>query len=311
MRVAYVGNFVPPHSTESDVAWTLGDMGHEVVILQESTLEWASLPSLTEGADLMLWTRTAGFDPPDHDLQRKAVESVECPTVGFHLDRWWGLARESTERGPADPDPSPFFSLDYLFTADGGHDEEWRQIGANHYWSPPGIARKNLERGRFRRHLWADVGFVGNLRRYGHAEWAPYRAELYRYLSRRFRRFRVWEGGVRGQMLADVYASVSVLVGDSCLVGSRGRYWSDRIPETLGRGGFLIHPEVEGFRDSYPEGTLVTYQLGDFDGLGDLIQSYLDDPEERQMVSEVGMGWVADHHTYTHRMERLLAIVMG
>lgn len=251
MNVAYVGNFGPPHSTESDVAWTLEDMGHQVTRIQESELDWSTLPRLVDGADLMLWTRTAGFDPVSRDTQRQALKELDCPSVGFHLDRWWGLEREWAEGGPLDSDPSPFFSLDWLFTADGGHDSEWERLGANHIWSPPAIARRNLGRGRFRRHLFAEAGFVGNLRGYAHPEWGPYRRQLWERLYR-LPKFRIWEGGVRGQLLADIYASVSVLVGDSCLAGGIDHYWSDRIPETLGRGGFLIHPEVEGLSEAFP-----------------------------------------------------------
>lgn len=312
MKIAYCGNFLPEFSTESDLRWTLQDMGHQVEAIQESGLEWKNLPTLTEGCELFFWTRTAGFDPPDFDVQRNALGSLDMPTVGVHLDRWWGLRRESTEHGPADPDASPFFFLDYLFTADGGHDEEWRSIGANHFWMPPAIAKRNAYVGIRKSELWAEVGFVGNIRRYGHEEWAPYRQELYKYLSLNFRRFRIWEGGVRGQMLADVYASVDVLIGDSCLAGGATRYFSDRTPECLGRGGFLIHPWVEGVHpELYPEGTLVTYTLGDFDQLGSLVNQYLADPEERAVIAEVGRGWVNDYHLYHHRMEQIFEVLRG
>lgn len=308
MRIAYVGNFGPPFSTESDIRWTLEDMGHSVLALQESTLEWDHLPRLVEGCDLFMWTRTAGFDPPDPECQRRAIEAIEVPTVGFHLDRWWGLRRESTERGPASPDPSPFFHLDYLFTSDGGHEREWKEVGANHFWSPPAIARRNGIVGRFRRHLWAEVGFVGNLRHYAHDEWGPYRRELYRRLST-LPKFRLWESGARGQLLADIYASVTVVIGDSCLAGGATHYYSDRIPETLGRSGFLLHPEVEGLRDQFPEGTLITYRLGDWEQLFELIAYYVAHPEEARITAEVGRGWVLDHHLYEHRLARIFEVL--
>lgn len=285
-------------------------MGHQVLPIQESNLEWAKLPGMVEGFDLFAWTRTAGFDPPDEQAQRMAVRQIGemMPTVGFHLDRWWGLHREANERGPASENPTPFFNLAYLFTADGGHDDEWRSIGANHYWSPPGVAKKNAVTGVYRRHLWAEVGFVGNLRNYGHAEWQPYRKELYRRLTK-LRKFRIWEGGVRGQMLADLYASVNILIGDSCLAGGATHYWSDRIPETLGRAGFLIHPEVEGLAEEFPAEVLPTYPVGDFDQLLELVAHYLDDRELVREIGETAQWWVREHHTYHHRWQRILEIV--
>jgi hypothetical protein len=231
------------------------------------------------------------------------------PTVGFHLDRWIGLNREG------DISRSPFFKLDYLFTADGGHDLAWKEYGVNHYWSPPAILSDEAKRvGVYRKDFAADVGFVGNLRRYGHPEWGPYRLRLYKFLARTYgSRFRLWEGGIRGQDLADLYASVKVLVGDSCLAGNAKFYWSDRVPETLGRGGFLIHPEVEGLREQHPG--LATYALGDLDGSGWgslkwKIDRALEEEQERRDNAIAQSQHVLANHLYEHRMERILATVL-
>lgn len=290
----------------------LRNLGHEVIPILEKGLNWSILPQLIEGADLFLWTRTAGFDPADRQEQGRIIKGLGIPTVGFHLDRWWGLTRESKpeDHGPKSPDPSPFFFLDYLFTADGGHDDEWKSIGANHYWSPPAILSDEAKRvGRFRQDYAVDVGFVGSLRRYGHPEWGPYRLKLYRFLAKTYGgRFRLWEGGIRGQDLADLYASVKVLVGDSCLAGNSRRYWSDRSPECAGRGGFLIHPETEGYVEAFP--FIPTYPLGDFDQLRLQIDYYLEHEEQRRYLAEMGRLHVKGNHLYEHRMERILVTVL-
>ena len=156
----------------------------------------------------------------------------------------------------------------------------------------------------------ADIAFVGNLVSYGHVEWQWYRRQLYKYLSTRYRRnrFRVFPSGrddaVRGKDLQDLYASAKVVIGDSCLAGGIERYWSDRIPETCGRGGFLIHPDVVGLVGEYPH--LVTYPLDHFTELGALIDRYLGDDGERCRVADVNREWVLEGHTYQHRMVRLI-----
>lgn len=302
--VAYCGNFDAPHSTETHVAKALENLGHTVVRLPEQRMDWATLPDQVDGADLFLWTRTAGFDPADLEGQANALKRISVPTVGFHLDRWVGLNREG------DVFRSPFFRCDYLFTADGGHDGFWRDAGINHHWSPPGILSDEAKRvGQYRQEYAADVGFVGNLRRYGHPEWGPYRYSLFKFLVRTYgKRFKLWEGGIRGQDLADLYASVKVLVGDSCLAGGAKFYWSDRIPETLGRGGFLFHPEVEGLDEQHPN--LATYPLGDFDYLRRWIDYYLDHEDARLKLAVEYRQHVLAHHTYEHRLTRLLEIVL-
>lgn len=325
MRIVYVGNFIPSHSTENHVRQALTNLGHSVFVVQESDCLWDALPDACKLADLFLWTRTAGYDPPDRDRQRLAIKAIPVPTVGFHLDRWWGLKRESNEGGPASSDPSPFFAVDYLFTADGGHADRWQEYGINHYWSPPGILSSECELGTWRKDYAADVGFVGNLRRYGHLEWQGYRQALLRFLATVYRgRFKLWEGGIRGRDLADLYQSVKILIGDSCLAGngptlpggSRGgatHYCSDRIPETLGRGGFLIHPRVEGITNHvYREGEhLAAFDLGDFDQLRRKIDFYLNDERERLLMVERGRQHVLSLHTYESRLAEILSIVQG
>ena len=82
-----------------------------------------------------------------------------------------------------------------------------------------------------------------------------HRSRLVKWLRKNYdRQVKFWpepnQHAVRGDDLTDLYASVKVVVGDSCLVpkpdGSpMTHYCSDRIPETLGRGGLLLHPVVE------------------------------------------------------------------
>ena len=280
----------------------------EVVQLQESGYDWTNLKQDTQGADFMLWTRTAGYDPTDMDGQWLAVKSLGIPTVGYHLDRFWGILGDGRQHAI---NRSPFFHQDLVCTADGGHQQEWGDAGVNHRWYPPAVLREEAQVGEPSDRWRADVAFVGNLVSYGHVEWQSYRRSLYKYLSTKYRRnrFRVFPAGrepaIRGKDLQDLYASVKVVVGDSCLAGGIERYWSDRIPETCGRGGFLIHPEVVGLAGEYPH--LVTYPLENFAVLGGLIDRYLADDEERGRVATLNRQHVLDGHTYQHRMIRLIA----
>lgn len=89
-------------------------------------------------------------------------------------------------------------------------------------------------------------------------------------------------------------------------------YASDRVPETLGRGGFLIHPAVEGVTDGshFTDGThLVTWPLGDWDGLDDKIRYYLEHDTARRRIAAAGREHVLSHHTYSVRVRQLAALV--
>jgi spore maturation protein CgeB len=84
------------------------------------------------------------------------------------------------------------------------------------------------------------------------------------------------------------------------------------VPETVGRGGLLIHPAVDGVTDGtlYTDREhLVTYPLGDFDEMLRLVDHYLEHETEREAIRAAGRAHVAAHHTYRHRMEAVLAAV--
>lgn len=313
MQVSYVGNFDPSWSTENHIARALENLGHTVQRIPEQRLEWLDLPTIVTG-DFLLWTRTGGFDPPDHQRQIDAVKAVKVPVIGYHLDRWWGLNREATERGPAAPDASPWFwATDFICTADGGHDWKWKELGIKHYWFPPAILSDETDPGTYSPpHRGVDVAFVGNLQNYGHTEWAPYRRQLYSVLKAKYgNSFQVYprrgQKQVRGRHLADLYATVPVLIGDSCLVGEPERYWSDRIPETTGRGGYLIHPFVEGLQEQHPD--LMTYPLGDFERLTKMVDAALEDSELRQVMARRNCIHTKINHTYEVRMQRLISLL--
>lgn len=315
-RLAYIGNFSPAHSTENHVARSFEADGHEVIRIQEN--EPGAFPCVAEeatrqGVDLVLWTRT-GWDPRVPEGEQldalQALDQAGMPTVGFHLDRWWGLDREHQVLD------EPFFRSSLVITADGGHDQQWVDAGVNHAWLPPGVFHEEAEQlGQRRARFLSDVAFVGSWRHY-HPEWA-YRLELVSWLRQTFRsRARFWPHGaaVRGADLADLYASVKVIVGDSCLAPAVDgtpitRYWSDRIPESLGRGGFLIHPWVEGIDDHYVDGEhLRLYPLGDWAELRRLIVHYLRHDDERQRIATAGRAHVLEHHTYRTRARQILEL---
>lgn len=305
-----MGNFGPEHSTENHVRQALLNVGHSVVPYQEDELgSFKRLGDDVEAGsvDLVLWTRTWGADvvsPVDALGMLARCETAGVATVGYHLDRWWGLDREQQVRD------EPYFRCAMNVTADGGHDDEWAAAGVNHVWFPPAVLDAETRRvGTFQSRLASDVAFVGTWKHY-HAEW-PYRRELVLWLRKTYgRQFRVWERGVRGQNLADLYRSASVIVGDSCLAGGVTRYWSDRIPETLGRGGVLIHPLVDGLEAEFTPGThFAAYELGRFDQLKEQIDSLLADSGRRAHLSAAGRTHVRVAHTYEVRMRALVELL--
>lgn len=268
------------------------------------------VPAAAAEHDLFLWTQTyplaeAGGTIGERQAMLEGLRSAGIPSAGFHLDRWWGLDRETQiER-------EPFFKVDVLFTADGGHDDRWAEHDITHVWSPPAVYHAECEPVEALPRYASDLAFVGSWRGAYHPEW-KHRHALINHLRRRYgRRAVMWPRvagqPVRGKALAHLYASVKILIGDSCLVGAPSRYFSDRIPETLGRGGFLLHPYVEGIDHLYTDGKhLRFWPLGDWDELDRLVAYYLEHEDERREIAAEGRRHVLEFHTYRHRMQTML-----
>ncbi len=210
-----------------------------------------------------------------------------------------------------------------VFTTDGDHEAEWAAAGINHHWLPPGVLAVECYdappapewAGRW------DVAFVGSApgpdgRGTYHPEWA-HRAEMVEHLRDWYgeRFVHVGNGGdmannldrpnLRGDDLNRFYASVAITVGDSCLVSEDGSYWSDRVPETWGRGGFLIHPYVRKLSEMFLD-ELPGWHLGDWALLHSAIDRALSLPDAREKTRWRIAAEVRARHTYTNRVQTIL-----
>ncbi len=311
LRLAYVGNFEPRHSTETHIARTLEeDLGHQVLRLQESTVHTNDILADTKNfeADLFLYTRTWGFTGGDGHQLLADLAAANIPTASYHLDLYWGISRE---KGIVN---DPFWRTKYVFTPDGASDDRFREIGINHFYIKPGVFRAECVSGTSRDTFRSKVGFVGSLDTY-HPEWLPYRKQLKHWLIDNYGGdFRHWPAdrpAIRNEDLNDLYASVDVVVGDSLCVGfNRQYYWSDRLYETLGRGGFLIHPYIRGIEEEFSDGeNIVLFTFNDWDGLKEKIDFYLEHEPARRAIQERGQAYVRENCTYTNRLKQALEII--
>lgn len=312
VNIAYAGNFDPPSSTENEIRRALSDaLGHDVWLCQEGQPDrWAELTERVHEFDVILWTRTADLAKriPHADQRRMLTRARRAgvPTCSVHLDRWWGLREHGREDSVWS---EPFFRCEHFFSTDGAHDVEWATAGVNHHWMPPGVSEFECVPGTPRDEWRSDIGFLGSWRHY-HGE-HTHRRELVEWLRATYGdRVRFFpepgEPGIRGDDLRDLIASVKVWVGDSCLApradgGPMVRYWSDRVPEITGRGGFLLHPYVGGLEDQHP--SVMTWPMGDFSRLRDLIDRYTLDDVRRIGLAEAQRSETLKWHTYTLHLD--------
>lgn len=301
MRVAFLGNFKVPYTSENDYLWTMRErLGFDVVTLQEGEITAGEIEAAATSADVFLWVHTHGWETPGMGDVLDRLDARGVITAGYHLDLYMGLQRW---QGYTAHD---YFRVRHFFTVDKLM-ADWLNANtptAGHFLRPGVVERDCYAEPADLTH---GIVFVG-CRRY-HPEW-PYREKLVGWLHSAYGdRFEHWgphgKGLVRGADLNRLYASTKVVVGDTLCPGFDYPYYqSDRAYETLGRGGFLVHPRIAGME--LEDGKhLALYDYGDFDGLRATIDHYLAADEEREAIRRQGHTKVKADCTYTHRLRSL------
>lgn len=307
LTISFLGNFNVPYSSESHHAATLESMGHKIVRLQEGVHTSDTIYQRALRSDLFIWIHTHGWETQGKMSMTEVLHQLKAqgvPSMTYHLDLWLGLRRQrELSNFPAYKD------IDYFFTVDSRM-ADWfnTKTKVKGIYLPAGVF--DQEAVYTPQTLTKDVIFVGS-KRY-HAEW-PYRPKLLEWLKRTYgKRFEHWGGDglglKRGQDLNDLYASSKVVVGDTLCIGFKyPDYWSDRVYETLGRGGFIIHPHVAGMEREFKDGEhLVFYNYNNFRQLKEKIDYYLENDEARERIRLAGHQFVKENYTYKHRWQYIL-----
>lgn len=301
-RVVFLGNFGPVFSTESHHSWTwTNELGWEVTKLQEGRATTDEILRNCRGAQLVQITHTHGWQTlgtitPEVMLAK--IKEMGLPTFSYHLDLYFGL--DTLDKRESRVGQHWSWKVDHFFSTDGAHEEEYKKRGVNHHWLPPAVVSYGCHKGIVQAAQASDIGFLGSISY--HPEYV-FRTRMVEALRKRYgNRFRTY-AGMREEPLNNVCASVRVLIGDHCFAGLP-RYWSDRLPEQCGRGGFLLYPQTEGM--TIPTATYKPQDIGD---LIHKIDYYLEHEDERVAIRDKAFEHVKNNDTYTHRLKAVLRII--
>lgn len=284
MRIAYIGNFGKMWDEEY-IAQAFENISHDVGRITERDPK--IIQQLVDyKPDIILWAK---LNTPKAKEIINWAKFNRVTTVCWVWDLYWGYTRQYLLN-------SPMFKADYVFTTDGGHDDDWKKIGVNHDVVRQGIRKEECHIDSKIKNY--DVVFVGTYNQNNKE-----RNEILDKIAEDFD-FH-WFGKdnadeIRGPKLNRLYGKSKIVVGDSVYSPN---YWSNRVVETLGRGGFLIHVEVPGIKEEYPY--LVTYKRGDYQDLKNKISHYIQNPEEREEIIRKNYEWVRDNHTVEHKVKEL------
>jgi hypothetical protein len=308
MKITFLGNFQVDYSSETHHKKSLESLGHQVVPLQETQAGSETILDEAMSSDMFIWVHTHGWQTPGSMTMNTVLSYLKrasIPTVTYHLDLWLGLQRQSDLNKD-----SVYRSISHFFTVDP-HMADWfnNNTDVKGHYLPGGVFGEECYM-KSPSQEKNDVIFVGS--KGYHPEWR-YRPELITWLEINYpSRFKRYGGDglgvVRGDDLNQLYANTKVVMGDSLCIGfNYAGYWSDRVYETTGRGGFIIHPEIEGLEKQFKYGEeIVTYKFNDWEGLKKKIDYYIDHDDERENIRKAGHERTKNNYTYAKRWEHII-----
>jgi len=305
MRCLFLGKFIP-HSTETYVEYALQQVGVTVfrycVVANGITRptyrqELVALQKLVRETE----PQFVLFSKPEEQLYSEFIPWCHergVITVCWLWDLYFGLKRRL---------PIQAKLCHIVFSTDGGHDWEWERAGIKHYVLRQGIHEP--EHVFYEPTNEFDVCFVGSVK--GHPS-EQYRSALLCALCRRYKHRFILIQNKRGLELNRILSRVKIVVGDS---HPSPFYWSNRVYEVTGRGGFLLHPVIAGIESEFEPETEIglflraTPPYTSFRSLFAAIDEWLENDEKRERARRAAFDRCGRDYTYTKRVERMLSIL--
>lgn len=217
-------------------------------------------------------------------------------TVSWLFDLYHDLPKEmGCQRSIKD---NPFYA-DRVFMSDGG------EVGIQKETLRQGIHGPEAVLGRA--NVDHDVVFIGSDTYFGRHKMIEFLKDTY---GDRFAHYGI--GGkpeVRGIELNNLIAGSKVVVGDSVYSPN---YWSNRIYEVIGRGGFLLHPKVEGIDKEFEHYKhFIPFERGNFEQIKEIVDYYISHDKEREKIRLAGFKYCKENYKYEDRCKILLQKVTG
>jgi O-antigen biosynthesis protein len=117
---------------------------------------------------------------------------------------------------------------------------------------------------------------------------------------------RVVAEHIPNSQLRHVYSSADIVLNDHWEDMREHGYISNRVYDALACGALVLSDDVPGLTERFGDAVVVYRSARE---LHDLVDRFLDDPQERRRRGELGRAVVLEGHTFAHRVEQLLSIV--
>ncbi len=302
IKILQIGSFKNLWDEEG-IAKSFEKLGHKVIRVPEESFRVADASKVLEleNPDFVLIAKFKAEMELDKALFFKKCRSMKIPIITWVWDLYFGLRREFTLQRDW------MFRSDLVLTPDGGNQKKFEELGINHRVLRQAIYDEYCYEGEFQEKYDYDIVFVGC----SNMQWS-YSEQLGAFLQKEYGDRFKWFGRfdtheIRGDDLNNLYKSAKIIIGDSVY---SPYYWSNRLYETLGRGGFTIFPKIDGLESDYEAYKhYIPYRMGDWKGLKEKINYFLCHENERERIKKEALKHTKENHTLLQRCQELLKFI--
>lgn len=290
MKIVYLGNYGNPYNNpaEESIERALKELGHKVIPFDEKKFDIEELIKAANQADLFMFFKAGTSFGVTLEQLANMLSRIYSIKVCWYWDKVWG------ERYDFMDVVIPL--TDFVFMTDGSFYRRMNLI--NVFPLRQGLDVKDCYLAEKKKSYEFDIVFAGSV--YG--ERAGWVQRLNRIYGQRF----VVVQGVFDKELNHLCNSAKVFVSPKFPMDNF--YWSNRVYQIVGRGGFLIHPRLEGLEKEFVDGKhLVFYD--DFQDMIEKINYYLEHKEERDKIRKEGLLHCKRNFTYHHSLKEMFKII--
>ncbi len=300
ISITYLGKFnTEEHTIEKDVRDELIKMGHKVSSIDDKDFDPKQVIELANKSDLFLF-RTGGvvtdnvgdFHITLNRLQY-TLQEINTKKVFWFFDKVIGLGNNW------------MFNVEPLIDVGFLNDETFlrRHHTDKLYPLHLGVFSGSVYNGNHNKDFAYDVAFNGPI--YGTRK--VFIDVMRETFGNNFGVFNVQDD----KQFADLCASAKIIVSPRFPYDDW--FWSERFYKTIGHGGFLVFPRLEGLKD---EGFEDGVNYVGYDVYGEMIETikwWLDPANEKakegmEIIPKRGMEMVRLNHTYDRKLQFLLDI---
>ena len=306
MKIIYLGQFNNPFSdtTEKHIKNAFEMFGHQVIPIDETQFHRERNRILEEiyyeNADLFFFHKGGWRHKMTPEQLVEFLTYVTIPKVFWWFDKISDGTAEQLSDGRRilrnEWMDLVLRYVDYGFVTDGTFVR--RHNYKNLFVLRQGIGDEFIDyKGQPRPEFAKDITFLGKV--YGvRSDWV---ASLKKEFGDKFEVFN----NVFGRNLKDCLASTKITL--SPLYPTNEFYWSSRIYQMVGNGGFLIHPKLEGLKE---EGWIDGKHYVGYKTYGEMIEKikyYLKHDDEREKIRAEGYKFCIHRFKYSDRVKELLS----